>query len=173
MVRGRLLGWLTAVALILGVAVVPGVAVAETSTVLSEAEASQRAADSGVDVVASALTTDRRLVTAHPDGSFTQEMSLVPERVNVAGTWRDADTRLIGDGKGRLVPAVSATGSSVSGGGTGALVRVTDGDRFFELGWPGGLPAPLVDGSRAIHVDITENSLLEIESTIAKIKAGD
>lgn len=154
MVRWRLLGWLTGVVLVAGVAVLPGVAVAETTTVVSEAEASRRAADSGVDVVASALTTDRRLVTAHPDGSFTQEMSLVPERVKVAGTWRDTDSRLIADGKGRLVPAVSATGSSVSGGGTGALVRVTDGDRFFELGWPGGLPSPVVDGSRALYANL-------------------
>lgn len=97
------------------------------------------------------MTTPTRLVTAKPDGTLTQELSLVPERVKRSGTWTKVDTRLVPNGKGRLTAASTTSDTSVSDGGYDPLVRVEDGAHFFELRWNGALPAPIVDGNKAVY----------------------
>ena len=76
--RGRLVGGLVGLVLVAGLALVPGVGVADSSVGVSEVEASRRAMTSGAAVVASALTTERRLVTAYPDGSFCSGVDRTP-----------------------------------------------------------------------------------------------
>lgn len=75
----------------------------------------------------------------------------MPERVKRSGTWTKVDTRLVPNGKGRLTAASTTSDTSVSDGGYDPLVRVEDGAHFFELRWNGALPAPIVDGNKAVY----------------------
>ena len=122
---------------------------------MTEAQASTAAIASGEDIVVSALTTETTLVTAHPDGSFTQEVSVVPERVKKSTSWVDVDPTLTPSGSGRLAARAGMSASSVSDGGSDALVRVqnTTG-QFFELRWVKPLPAPSVSGDTAVYAEV-------------------
>lgn len=94
------------------------------------------------------------LVVAKPDGSFSADISLVPERVRKGYGWVGVNRGLVPDGKGRLAAKAAPSLTSVSDGGSDALVRVEDGSRFFELRWVRPLPPPKVTGDTAVYAEV-------------------
>lgn len=126
-------------------AAVPGDAVVAERAAVAKAKAS------GSEVEVSSLTTDRRRIVAKPDGTFRGEFSAVPKRMAQQGSWRDIDRSLVvADGRVRQAAAperVSAAATSADS----ALVRVEDGDVFFEFTWLGRLPRPTVEGALSVY----------------------
>lgn len=126
----------------------------DPSGLVSEREASALAVAQGRDVEVSSLTSATMLVVAKPDGSFSADISLVPERVRKGYGWVGVNRGLVPDGKGRLAAKAAPSLTSVSDGGSDALVRVEDGSRFFELRWVRPLPPPKVTGDTAVYAEV-------------------
>lgn len=121
---------------------------------LSEAEASRLAVETGEPVVASEYTTERDLVTAVPGEGLVVESTVDPVRVERDDKWVETDATLQpGDG-GRLVPAAAVSDISFSADGSGAVAEMTTrGGERLALSWPGeygDLPEPQVDGDLAV-----------------------
>ncbi|MEV5763950.1 LamG-like jellyroll fold domain-containing protein [Micromonospora sp. NPDC052213] len=160
---GRLREWVAA-----SVAVVllgGGVAVASTAQAAPDAarteelsperEATTAAAATGERIEVVASRTERQQVFANPDGSFTMELSLGPERVRRGNGWVDPDTRLVRRADGAIAPVAPATPVVFSGGGSAApLARLSEGDRWIEMSWPDPLPPPQLSGETATYPEV-------------------
>ncbi|MGY3784132.1 DNRLRE domain-containing protein [Streptomyces antibioticus] len=146
---------------------------------LSEAAAVETAARTGKPVEVTALRTARSTTWARPDGSMAKKLYSSPVRAKVGSEWKDIDYRLHRTAEGwepqatntRVVfsPGSRAAGrtsrSSVhrmplvkgatNGDGTDtALATLHIDDYELQLTWPGTVPAPIIDGSRALYPEI-------------------
>lgn len=132
-------------------------AAAESALPSPAASAQARAAQTGERVEVVTERTEHSTTFANPDGeSFTLEQSIVPVRVATGdGGWADPDPALVKRSDGSVGPKASTADFSFSGGGDGSeLVEIDSDGRSLSLGWPGVLPKPVVDGSRAIYKDV-------------------
>ncbi|MEU1091422.1 LamG domain-containing protein [Streptomyces sp. NPDC005576] len=144
----------------------PAVAAAAPS---EGSEALVKAAESGQQVEVVGLRTERSSTYANPDGeTFTLEQSVKPIRVaKKGGGWQTPDATLVKQADGTLVPTASAAQLVFSGGGDGALVSITREGRSVSLTWPGGdLPAPVLDGERALYRDVLPDVDLVLTATV-------
>ena len=116
--------------------------------------AAQAAAGSGQAVEVESLRTETEQVFANPDGTFTLSQSVLPVRVRRGAGWVPVDTTLHRRADGSIAPAAAAVDLTLSGGGAAALVRVSKDGHEFGLGWPGALPAPVLDGSVATYPEV-------------------
>ncbi|MCU7820152.1 FG-GAP-like repeat-containing protein [Kitasatospora sp. DSM 101779] len=116
----------------------------------------------GKDVQASAATTEQSTTTAHPNGTFTVEQSLVPVRKHVSGAWVDLDATLRRNADGTVSPAVTSSSLSLSGGGSGALATMAHQGRKLALGFPVKLPAPTLDGATATYPNVFDGVDLKV-----------
>ncbi|MFD9585292.1 DNRLRE domain-containing protein [Streptomyces sp. NPDC059980] len=145
---------------------------------VTEVEATSRAARSGTPVEVTALRTAYETTWARPDGLLQRRVHATPFRAKVDGRWQPIDTTLArtrdgwspratnvrltfsagarsdgthadrGTGTRRLslLDADSATGND--------LVSLTVSGHTIQLTWPGAIPAPVIDDSRALYPDI-------------------
>ncbi|MGW4273291.1 LamG domain-containing protein [Streptomyces seoulensis] len=112
--------------------------------------------------------TERSTVYANPDGStFTLEESAVPVRAErPGGGWQDPDATLERRSDGSVGPKAATVGMTLSGGGgTAPLARITEQGMSLELGWPGKLPTPQLDGASALYDDVLPGVDLKVTVT--------
>ncbi|GEB54425.1 hypothetical protein GCM10017674_13370 [Streptomyces gardneri] len=136
---------------------------------------------SGRRVEALSERTETSTTWANKDGSLTTELSAGPVRFKDAVTdaWRDVDVDLAAQADGSVAAKAHPEGLTLSGR-TGAparsllaarsapatdLVTLGQGDEQITLQWRGGLPAPLLDGTRATYVDAVPGADVVIEAT--------
>jgi hypothetical protein len=137
----------------------------------SLSEGQQALADaeqSGQRVEVKGERTDRTTVYANPDGyTFTLEESAVPVRVPAAGGgWQAPDATLEKHADGSVVPKAPAVAMKFSGGGADMpLAQIADGGRSLELGWPGALPSPTLEGTSALYPDVLPGVDLKLTAT--------
>ncbi|MFF2408321.1 LamG-like jellyroll fold domain-containing protein [Streptomyces sp. NPDC058092] len=134
----------------------------EGGRALAEAQAS----GSRVEVVGE--RSERTTVFANPDGfTFTLEQSVVPVRVAKGeGDWQAPDATLERRPDGSVGPKAAAVDMVFSGGGDGALVKLSERGRSLELDWPTKLPAPRIDGSSAVYGDVLPDVDLMVTATV-------
>ncbi|MFG2677708.1 LamG domain-containing protein [Streptomyces sp. NPDC048392] len=136
---------------------------------LSEGQRALAAAqESGQRVEVTGERTERTTVFANPDGAtFTLEESVVPVRVREPdGGWKAPDATLERRSDGTVAPKGAAVQMVLSGGGdAGPLARIEDEGRSLALNWAGELPAPSLDGSRAVYPEVLPGVDLQVAVT--------
>ncbi|MEU9220511.1 DNRLRE domain-containing protein [Streptomyces sp. NPDC048376] len=148
---------------------------------VNEAEAISRAAKSGEPVEVTALRAPRSTTWARPDGLMAKQLYSSPVRAKVDGRWtaidrdlhrtadgwepRATNTRMVfsaGSGQragGRASRAGAHRVSLVAGKAAAAETQTPLATLYvdgytIELTWPGTVPAPVIDGSRALYPEI-------------------
>ncbi|MEU5339115.1 LamG domain protein jellyroll fold domain protein, partial [Streptomyces asoensis] len=138
-------------------------------TPLSEGQqALAKAKESGSRVEVAGERTDRTTVFANPDGfTFTMEQSVVPVRVaKPGGGWQAPDATLEKRSDGSIAPKAGAVSIAFSAGGDKApLAQIEDRGSSLELQWPGELPAPRLDGARAVYAEVLPGVDLQVTAT--------
>lgn len=118
-------------------------------------EALAAARRQGTDVVVTSMTTENRLVKALPDGTMSAELAAVPVRTARDGRWVDIDTTLVLRADGSVGPRAATANMTFSGGGANQpMVKLAAAGGWVALSWPGGLPAPTLDGSVATYANV-------------------
>ncbi|MFD4868071.1 DNRLRE domain-containing protein [Streptomyces sp. NPDC058412] len=135
---------------------------------------------SGKRVEALSERTETSTTWANKDGSLTSEVSAGPIRFKDAqGQWRDVDVNLTSAADGSVTSKAHPQGLRLSGKkGTKAqslaaaqsaaatdLVTLGQGDEAITLQWRGGLPAPVLDGTRATYPDAVPGADVVVEAT--------
>ncbi|WP_327368825.1 LamG-like jellyroll fold domain-containing protein [Streptomyces sp. NBC_01217] len=142
----------------------------EAQPSLSEGQkALAEAQESGKRVEVTGERSERTTVFANPDGfTFTLEESAVPVRVpTVGGGWQAPDATLEVRGDGTVVPKAAAVEMEFSGGGDAEpLVKISDRGRSLQLGWPGKLPEPELDGASAVYADVLPGVDLKVTASM-------
>ncbi|MGW2704589.1 FG-GAP-like repeat-containing protein [Streptomyces sp. NPDC001340] len=150
---------------------------------LSEADAVESAARSGERVEATALRTAYSTTWADPDGSLHRRIHASPIRAKVDGAWKPIDTTLTrvkngwspkatnarmifsagthGTRSGRTsrsqttrMQLSAATVTGDEGSTDSPLVTLSTGGHDMTMTWPGEIPEPFIDGSRALYPEI-------------------
>ncbi|MFE5074680.1 LamG-like jellyroll fold domain-containing protein [Streptomyces halstedii] len=121
---------------------------ATTDTALAEAKRLGKPIEIG------SLRGEHSEVFAGPDGTLEAREYIRPVRARVAGSWKPIDTTLATASDGTVGPKVSTVGLRFSGGGDEPLVRMEKSGRQVALSWPGGLPAPELEGSTATYREV-------------------
>ncbi|OKI36692.1 hypothetical protein A6A29_41400 [Streptomyces sp. TSRI0281] len=135
----------------------------------AEARASAEAVESGERVEVVEERTERETVFANPDGTtFTLDKAISPVRVALPdGGWTSPDATLVKKSDGSVGPKAAAVDLSFSPGGSGAgLVTIAEGTQSVSLGWPGTLPAPRLEGERAVYEDVLPDVNLILTATV-------
>ncbi|MET0416350.1 MAG: hypothetical protein ABW022_10050, partial [Actinoplanes sp.] len=130
-----------------------GVAAEQEPAAETEA-AAQRLAElcaKPVEVLAEANETTK--VLAQPDGNFSLESYLEPQRVERGDRWVPLDTTLERSADGRFRPRAAAD-VSFSAGGTGPLATYREGGADFTLTWPEALPAGVVSEDAVTYPEV-------------------
>ncbi|MEU0085095.1 DNRLRE domain-containing protein [Streptomyces sp. NPDC006274] len=145
------------------------------------AEALRQAARSGKDVQVTAWHTANSTTWAQPDGNLRTRTYSDTIRAHVGNEWRKVDTTLRRVDGGYAPKAVNDPLLFSAGGGQEdsrasralsrprlaavsaasaadeewtQLVRLTTGGHDLVVSWPGPLPAPVVDGPRALYENV-------------------
>ncbi|MFG3292700.1 FG-GAP-like repeat-containing protein [Streptomyces sp. NPDC048179] len=153
---------------------------ADTAKPLDETTAVHKARATGRPVEVTALRDANSTTYARPDGSFQLETHAVPFRAKVGGVWRAIDTDLHRTKDGGWAPEAVNNSVVFSAGSRGEratrsgnrtairpaalttvqdaastdLVTFTTGGHRLTLTWPGTLPAPVIDGARALYQEV-------------------
>ncbi|MFK0258104.1 DNRLRE domain-containing protein [Streptomyces sp. NPDC090445] len=143
-------------------------------------EARKSAAASGKEVEVTAERSANTTTWALPDGTFKKRISSAAVRARVGGQWGPVDTGLGRVDGGYAAKAVNgrvvfSAGSNSQGGSEGRasrstaraavaadapgqvwseLVRLNTNGHEMVVSWPGALPAPVVDGPRALYENV-------------------
>ncbi|MGW6842855.1 DNRLRE domain-containing protein [Streptomyces sp. NPDC054958] len=153
---------------------------ADKDAQLGEPQARQLARKSGKEVEVTAARSANTSTWAQPDGSFRKQIFSSAFRANVNGRWVPIDTGLERVKGGYAAKAVN--GRVFFGGGTKEqtggeeraargvtrvalrqdapgevwteLVRLNTDGHDMTVSWPGILPAPVVDGPRALYENV-------------------
>jgi hypothetical protein len=140
-------------------------AAAASKLKLTSTEASAQAKSTGKPVLATAMTTATREVTANPNGSFTMTISPTPVRVQQHGGWVPLDATLHANPDGTLSPAAVPDTLVLSDGGTAALATMTSDGQRLSLTLPASLPKPTVAGASATYANILPGTDLVVTAT--------
>ncbi|MDE3724343.1 LamG domain-containing protein [Nocardiopsis sp. N85] len=125
---------------------------AERSVVdLVERDALALARETGEPVEIAALTDEKTIHYANPDGTLTAEISALPVRVRSEQGWIDADTTLVAGTDGLVRPRAAGMDIAFSGGGEAPMARIGIGSNSVEIDWDGTLPTPVLDGDQATY----------------------
>lgn len=125
-----------------------------------QATAMAEARRTGKDVLVEKVTSATSLTWARPDGQLRTQINAVPQRArNARGAWAALDTKLsrtegdLGVRPGNVtVPVRFAAGGTKTAETVLAEVEV-DGHTIAYT-WPGPLPEPVLDGSRALYPEV-------------------
>jgi hypothetical protein len=128
----------------------------------TETDAMRQARSTGRPVEIGEQTSETTQVLANPDGSFTMRSNVRAVRAKRDGAWRGIDTTLARNPDGTLAPVATAQDVTFSGGGTGPLITLRHAGKALSLAWPGGLPAPTVDGDTAVYRGVLPGVDLQI-----------
>ncbi|MET7297197.1 DNRLRE domain-containing protein [Streptomyces griseoloalbus] len=150
---------------------------------VGEAVAAAQAARTGESVEVTTLRTARSTTWARPDGLFTKKLYSTPVRAKVGGEWKAidynlrrtkvgwepratnarmvfsagskerADERRSSRGTVHRVSLVKGFKGAVAEASTPLVTLTVDGYNI-QLTWPGPVPAPVIDGSRALYPEI-------------------
>nr|WP_083466276.1 LamG-like jellyroll fold domain-containing protein [Kibdelosporangium sp. MJ126-NF4]CEL14900.1 putative secreted protein [Kibdelosporangium sp. MJ126-NF4]CTQ96470.1 putative secreted protein [Kibdelosporangium sp. MJ126-NF4] len=120
----------------------------------TEADAVQRAAQTGEPVEILEKNTETSQILANPNGSFTLRSNARPVRVKKDNAWRGIDTTLKVNSDGTVTPVAAAADMAFSGGGDKPIVRVADSGAAVSVRWPGPLPKPVLNGNTATYADV-------------------
>ncbi|MFF9899055.1 DNRLRE domain-containing protein [Streptomyces longispororuber] len=145
----------------------------------SKAWAVVEARKTGKKVVVDDETTATTYTVANPDGTLTTELTSGPERVWRDGRWRKADATLKAAADGAVTARNHPGGLRLAGeSGTTPrslraaaaapardLVTLGEGKKQITLQWKGGLPAPVLDGTRATYEDALPDADVIVEAT--------
>ncbi|NMO56349.1 VCBS repeat-containing protein [Actinoplanes sp. TBRC 11911] len=129
----------------------PIVAVKDLATAMAEASRT------GKQVLVDTETTATSRTWARPDGQLHSEFHAVPQRARTAdGRWQPIDNTLRPvDGTIRPVnPYTPVRFSAGSEKDESVLAEVDAGGHTITYTWPGKLPAPVLDGSRALYPEV-------------------
>ena len=127
---------------------------------------SEQAARTGRRVEVSSERSATETTFANPDGTFTLETSSAPVRGRTAsGAWQAIDLTLEKRADGSLRPHAPALETVFSGGGSGALVQLSQDGHDFALGWPAPLPTPVLDGPAALYREVLPGIDLRMTAT--------
>ncbi|MEV4862139.1 DNRLRE domain-containing protein [Streptomyces ossamyceticus] len=149
---------------------------------VTEAVALARASKTGKSVEVTALRTTHSTTWARPDGKMAKKLYSSPIRAKVGGAWKEIDYGLHRTDKGWEPKAtntrmVFSAGSEATRDGqrtsrsaahrvsllrglktaasdSNPLVTLTVDGHDIQLTWPGAVPAPIIDGSRALYPEI-------------------
>lgn len=140
---------------------------ADTAATPAEKTAGEQAVATGQPVVVDSETTETEQVTANPDGSYTLNSSVMPQRVQAAdGDWTPIDTTLHLAANGTLSPSATAQPVAFSDGGTAPLITVTgtgdDAGKQVAFSWPTALPTPTVTGNTATYANVLPDVDLQV-----------
>ncbi|MFY7064290.1 LamG-like jellyroll fold domain-containing protein [Nocardiopsis changdeensis] len=120
----------------------------------AEQDALALARETGEPVEITALTDEKTIHYANPDGTLTAEISALPVRVRSGDEWVDADTTLIAGSDGLVRPRAAGMDIAFSGGGDAPMASIGIGSNSIELDWNGPLPTPVLDGDQATYPDV-------------------
>ncbi len=125
-----------------------------TTDVSAAQQASAEARATGRPSPVSDATDPYRIVSAQPDGTFTATFSATPQRALKGGSWVPVDTDLRRNADGSLSPVATVNPVTISGGGSGPLYTLHNGDKQLAVSWPTPLPTPEVDGPSAVFHEV-------------------
>ncbi|WP_404871021.1 DNRLRE domain-containing protein (plasmid) [Kitasatospora griseola] len=133
---------------------------------------------SGQRVEALSERTETSTTWVNKDGSLTTELLAGPVRFQRDGRWTDVDLTLQQQADGSVAPKAHPGGLKLAApGGTRAksfadsqagrgedrtLVTLGEGDQQVELQWKGGLPAPVLDGTKATYQDAISDGAADL-----------
>ncbi|MFI5764368.1 VCBS repeat-containing protein, partial [Streptomyces sp. NPDC051563] len=144
---------------------------------VSAAEARKLAAESGKEVEVTADRTPNTTTWAQRDGAFRKSISSSAIRAKVGDQWKPVDTSLAKVDGGFAAKAVNGkvffSGGSPAAGDRASraavrsaltvdapgtawteLVRLNVDGHDMSVSWPGELPAPVIDGPRALYENV-------------------
>jgi hypothetical protein len=121
---------------------------------VSPTQAEKQARQTGEPVAVTALTTPTSQTTANPSGTLSTTQSLEPVRAWHGGKWQALNPALHANPDATVSPAVTTTALTLSGGGSGPLVVMSNGPRSVSLSWPSPLPAPVLSGATATYDNV-------------------
>ncbi|MFD9504179.1 LamG domain-containing protein [Streptomyces sp. NPDC060035] len=144
-----------------------GQAEAQAPAAAVTTSATARAAEMGEPVEVVGERTEYSQTMANPDGTYTLTQSTTPQRTQGAdGSWRSIDAALERRSDGSVGPKSTVVDLSFSGGGAGKdLIRLATPKGAIELGWPGTLPDPTLDGATATYPEVYEGVDLQLTAT--------
>ncbi|MER5386936.1 DNRLRE domain-containing protein [Streptomyces sp. NPDC002688] len=150
----------------------------KTSAPLTEDTAQDKARRTGKRIEVTGLRTATTTTYALPDGRFEYRAHSATVRAKVGGTWQPIDPTLRRTRSGNWVSkatnnpvefsggtsagrpareahpaALSAPAAGQSGDDT-PLVTLTSEGHTMTLSWPGPLPEPVIQGSRALYAEV-------------------
>ncbi|WP_309228181.1 LamG domain-containing protein [Streptomyces lunaelactis] len=129
--------------------------------------ASALAAESGEPVEVIGERSEYTQTMANPDGTYTLTQSTSPQRARAEdGSWRSIDATLGRRSDGTVGPKSTVVDLSFSGGGAGKdLIRLASAKGAIELGWPGSLPEPRLEGATATYPEVYAGVDLQLTAT--------
>lgn len=127
-----------------------------------EAGALAQARSSGTPVAVPEDETATDTVTANPDGTLTLNQASAPVRKWSGGKWVNLDATLRRAADGTVSPAVTTSGLTLSGGGTGPVATLQAVGKQLSLSFPVPLPAPSLSGSTAVYADVLPGTDLKV-----------
>jgi hypothetical protein len=108
----------------------------------------------GQPVEVPAERSENTTVFANPGGTFSAQVHARPVRVRQGAGWAAPDATLAPRPDGTVAPRAAVVDLTLSGGGTGPLVRLGRPAGELALTWPGRLPTPALAGTRATYPDV-------------------
>ncbi|MEU8248856.1 LamG-like jellyroll fold domain-containing protein [Nonomuraea sp. NPDC048916] len=138
----------------------------QASGAATEQGALSAARRTGERVEVGSLRTETRTVYATPGGVFVLEQNARPIRVRQDGRWADVDTTLRPLPDGSVAPAATAARLRFSGGGEAPMATVSRGAKSLAVSWPGGLPAPTLDGPTATYAEVMPGVDLQVTADV-------
>jgi hypothetical protein len=130
----------------------------------AEIAAAAQAKSTGQPVQVDYATDPYSLLTANPDGTFTQDISASPQRVQKDGSWVPLDPTLHRNDDGTYSTAATSAALTLSGGGTVPLAAMDDAGKQLAFSWPTLLPAPTVTGSTALYSNVLPDVDLSVQA---------
>jgi hypothetical protein len=105
-------------------------------------------------------------LTANPDGTFDQNVSASPQRVEKDGSWASLDATLNRNADGTYSTTATTARLTLSGGGDAPLAAMDDGGKKLAFSWPASLPAPEVTGSTALYTNVLPDVDLSVQANV-------
>ncbi len=126
--------------------------------------ASAQAESTGRPIQVTAATDEENTLTANPDGTFTQDTSATPIRVQQSGAWVPLNATLQQNSDGTWSTGATTASLVLSGGGPAGstLASMDDDGQSLAFTWPTTLPAPTVTGDTALYSGILPGVDLQV-----------
>lgn len=119
-----------------------------------------------------AATNSYVTLDANPDGSFTADQSLLPQRTQQNGAWVPIDTTLTVGADQLIHPKAGLENIALSVGGTTPLAVEDDkSGHVLTLTWPNPLPAPTISSDTATYQNIYPG--VDLQMTVTRTGLRD